>query len=478
MSEGEVFHDLQLTTPGGEGHRPITPTVTVLSATDDTTDKSDGNDISEAGSITRSLMLPKVTKTWVPRKKKVELTLPVELQLKVKSQVCRINTIQKLLNSFPQTALDTTTVEIKSLQAQIEEIHKAFEMQHAYFEENWPVTHIDHSYFKDEFQEQEYEVIGLARKHLARLLGDFARLTSSAGLPQPAQPSNQKIRLPPIQIRNFDGQYHNWQAFQKLFTELVIHTNEISPIERLHYLRSHLNAAPLQIITKLRLSGESFQPSWQLLTDRYANKRIIIQEYVDRLLTLPKVTQCDARSLTALTSTVSECMQALMALGAPVDSWNHLTVTLVANCLDSSTREAWETTLGSSQEYPECQQLLTFITSKARALERVEASSNQPTSAQGAPTAQAARPPSAQRSSAPHYKQKPQRSTKEVPSRGVTFQATAQQGTSSSSKYPCDCCGAESCTQCRRFLEFTVGQRREIIAKRKLCINCPGDMTW
>lgn len=85
-------------------------------------------------------------------------------------------------------------------------------------------------------QEQEFEVVSLARKQLAKLWGEFATLTSSSEISQSAHSSTQKVRLPPIQIQNFDGQYYlNWQPFQELFTELIILNDDVSLIEKLHY---------------------------------------------------------------------------------------------------------------------------------------------------------------------------------------------------------------------------------------------------
>lgn len=68
--------------------------------------------------------------------------------------------------------------------------------------------------------------------------------------------------------------------------------------------------------------------------------RLIIQEYIDRLLNLPKVAQINVTSLTALTSILYEFVEALKVLGVPVASWTYFNITLVSNSLDSTIREA------------------------------------------------------------------------------------------------------------------------------------------
>lgn len=169
-----------------------------------------------------------------------------------------------------------------------------------------------------------------------------------------------------------------WPSFRELFSSVVLDSSRLNNVEKLHYLRSCVQGPAEQLIRSLPLTGDSLQPSWELLVARYENKRLVIQAHLDNLFSLTMATPKDAAFLTKLISTVSEANKALQSLGMTQDMWDCLLVHHVSRYLDRDTREAWETSLGSSQEYPRFSQLETFLNSRARAFERIEAASAQP----------------------------------------------------------------------------------------------------
>ncbi|XP_046145552.1 uncharacterized protein LOC114881846 [Osmia bicornis bicornis] len=122
----------------------------------------------------------------------------------------------------------------------------------------------------------------------------------------------------------------------------------------------------------------------------------------------------------------------------------------LSQSLDKSTREAWETSIGSSSEFSTPTQFEAFLTVKARALERAEPLTTAPTT-----------------TAAPKPKPAGQRPALEAQAATVAR--------SISHAYPCDCCQADhfliSCNQSRA---MTVPERRQLIDKLSLCRNCCG----
>lgn len=62
--------------------------------------------------------------------------------------------------------------------------------------------------------------------------------------------------------------------------------------------------------------------------------------------------QRSASGLYNILTTVSECVNALKALGCSTDHWDDLLVYDIVQLLDVKTRKAWEIHLGSTTEYP------------------------------------------------------------------------------------------------------------------------------
>lgn len=121
--------------------------------------------------------------------------------------------------------------------------------------------------------------------------------------------------------------------------------------------------------------------AWDLLTNRYENKRHIIQEYLDKLINIQPALPKHAASLNKILSTVTEVTKALQLLGAGQNMWECFLVDLVQRNLDRSSREGWENSLGASTTYPCLKDIESFLTARVRTLERVEAASSSTKSA-------------------------------------------------------------------------------------------------
>ena len=95
------------------------------------------------------------------------------------------------------------------------------------------------------------------------------------------------------------------------------------------------------MVEALPLEGASFQRAWDLLSERYQNKRILIQTQLDKLFSAQPVTNKNAAALTQLISTVEEVHTSLSSLGVAGNLGDHILVQHVAHNLDKKTREAW-----------------------------------------------------------------------------------------------------------------------------------------
>ncbi|CAB0028865.1 unnamed protein product [Trichogramma brassicae] len=156
---------------------------------------------------------------------------------------------------------------------------------------------------------------------------------------------NDKSRpkLPEIKLINFSGSYADWPSYKEMFKTMILDSDRLSNVEKLHYLRGSLSKEPLQVIQGLPLSGDSLTAAWEMLSKRYQNKRYIIQSYLDMLSNTAPAQAKNAASLNLLTSSFAKARQALLTLTDKEKLADLMFVSQLVRLLDRPSKEAWET---------------------------------------------------------------------------------------------------------------------------------------
>ena len=194
----------------------------------------------------------------------------------------------------------------------------------------------------------------------------------------------------------FTGDYTKWPAYSELFTALIINRKDFTDIAKLQYLLSSLAGEPAQKVETLPLKGASFSLAWNMLREAYANKCHLIQAQLDKLYASRPANLKVPAALKQLITLVEGVMTSLISLGVTTNLGDAIMTHLVARQMDKGSREAWETSLTSANDYPTFPQIREFVNNRVRALERAEAPSSQgPTSS----SAKASSKPSVQRAS-------------------------------------------------------------------------------
>ena len=157
--------------------------------------------------------------------------------------------------------------------AQVEEIHQAFCREDGNFEIVWPAKFLDHEYYATDVAVQERQLVWKMKLHLSRLKEDVQVISDLRSAPANPAPGRAG-KLPEIELPKFSGSYAEWPTFSELFTSLIIKDAQLLEIDRLHYLRSSLSGEPARRVNAFPLRGSSFQACWDMLTKRFANKRL------------------------------------------------------------------------------------------------------------------------------------------------------------------------------------------------------------
>lgn len=372
--------------------------------------------------------------------------LSVELQCKVSAQMARLSVLQDMQERLPRIA---TLEHLLEFRGNIEDTFKMFLREHAYLETVWPAGCLDHPYFKENAFLQAHRAAGLLKEEIGKLRSLFS--TPSASSISSAE-VRAAAKLPDISLPKFSGVYKEWPAFSDMFKSLILDNRVLSDVQRLHYLRGCLRGEAADLIANQPLDGDSFSQSWELLKSQYENKRLLIQARLDQIHSAPTA-QKTATSMNKLINTVAQAKKALLKMGVEATLGDIMLVHSVSRKLDAETKEAWEISLGLSQDYPTFEQLHAFVAARARAQERLESEKPSPTT-----SAQTKR--TAQPSAAP-------RSTGAV-SRTAAF-------ASGSTAHPCDQCdGHHFIVACEQFRGLTPAARREVVERKRLCFNCLG----
>lgn len=80
-----------------------------------------------------------------------------------------------------------------------------------------------------------------------------------------------------------------------------------------------MNGEAINIIGSLEVSDRNYDLAWDLLRERYDNKRVIVQTHIKAILELPTMTRKNAGELRQIADGVSRHVRALTALQTHAD---------------------------------------------------------------------------------------------------------------------------------------------------------------
>ncbi|XP_070142323.1 uncharacterized protein [Drosophila kikkawai] len=254
-------------------------------------------------------------------------------------------------------------------------------------------------------------------------------------------------RLPPVDTEGFAGDYLRWPTFRDLFTAIYIHNSRLTPVEKLFDLLSKTSGDAHAIVSKAPLTNEGFISALQSLTDRFENRRLLVNSQLKILLNIQAVPQESGAALKELQGTVQSCLTALEMSSIQTEAWDCLLVYMVSLKLPKITLSMWEQFIHNKAEIPTWSELDAFLTERHRTLEAID--DIRPSS-------------SGQFPSRPTAASAPMRRLNSYEARV----APSPRG--------CDLCSRENhpIRLCPSFLEMDVDGRSDYIRSKQFCLNC------
>jgi hypothetical protein len=126
------------------------------------------------------------------------------------------------------------------------------------------------------------------------------------------------------------------------------------------------------LIANLKVMNKNFLVAWQLVTQRYNNKRLIAMMHAKHLCQMPQVKQSDASSLCQLINHVSSHINAIQALSVNVPVQDLMLNHLMLATLDNDTHQQWELNTALRAGIPTTAELITFLEVRCKALELIQ----------------------------------------------------------------------------------------------------------
>lgn len=271
------------------------------------------------------------------------------------------------------------------------------------------------------------------------------------------------VKLPRIVINKFDGSYFRWLQFHDAFENLINSNTHLSDIHKFHYLISYLEGDAARIISNLEVSSANYSEAWNLLCNRYNNKRILINHHLNSLCNFKQLPRESEKSLRFFVDHVTKNLRALANLGQPTDKWDVLIIFMLSSKLDTTTLTKWEEHRNDlSNEAPTLQQFFKFLIDRADVLEALSRNNRNDNNIPKAPN-----------NNNSNFKSNSSNNFRNNFNKPETSRTSATLANSSKFKLSCVICDNDhKIYDCNTFKSKGIEEKMNDVKNYKLCANC------
>lgn len=187
---------------------------------------------------------------------------------------------------------------------------------------------------------------------------------------------SETIRLPKLNLPSFSGNLHEWLSFRDIFRSSIHNNSALSASQKLSYLKLSLLAEPLKIIQSIPISDANYDIAWNLLEDRFSNKKDQVYAHLKRFISFPSIQPENSVSILKLVDNVNECIRSLEILDQKIEGFSDTILAyILIQKLDSSCKIWWERE-SKKDELPKIQDLISFLKNHARTLQASKPDTN------------------------------------------------------------------------------------------------------
>lgn len=326
--------------------------------------------------------------------------------------------------------------------------------------------------------EIEELVLDLREKLEAVVLSSNSEITSNqeSQVVNSSAAGRAEIRLPPLSISSFDGNYNDWTSFYDLFLCSVHNNTSLRKVQKMQYLKSLLKDEALQLVRHLPVTDANYDIAFKKLETRYNKKDHLVQQLIKKFMEQPVMSETNYTKLRSLTNNSDEIIRSLTTLNQEGrDPW---IIHILTSKLDSETRQIWATKVIEDKK-TSLEDLFQFLENRCDAIESCQSQNtrNLPVKNQVAikshhvkvqSTKSSRKKPTGKSSILSSATSSSFESQESLQSPAQSLQAGSNQVIS------CSLCPGEShqLYQCKVFKGWNVISRRDYVRNKFICFNC------
>lgn len=220
---------------------------------------------------------------------------------------------------------------------------------------------------KDEEFKQHEDDIASVSDTLERLKLHLLKASHSSQQAAETKLPAVEVRLPKLELPTFDGNLDEWLSFRDLFVAAVHDNSGLTGAQKLQYLKASVKGDAAILLQSVSITNDNYEQAWDLLNNRYQNRREIVTSTLKRLVNHPAMRSESPVELRKLVDNTMECIRSLKVMKVPVEQWDIIISYLIVDKLDRESKQQWELNIKSG-EIPPLKELIEFLDQRSRAL--------------------------------------------------------------------------------------------------------------
>ncbi|XP_055633488.1 uncharacterized protein LOC129773856 [Toxorhynchites rutilus septentrionalis] len=303
-------------------------------------------------------------------------------------------------------------------------------------------------------EEQYFRVKAGLLTRMPEVATPLSSAVSSMNVQPPTSSPLSNVKLPTITLPEFTGDFNDWLTFHDTFVSMIHTSNEISCVQKFHYLRAALKGEAANLIQSITITANNYAVAWETLVQRYSNKILLRKKHIRALLKYPKIPNHSVEALHKIVDEFQRHTKVLEQLGEPIAQYSSILMEILEDKLDDASLAAWEESISSDQQ-PTYEKMIEYLQKRARVLETILINRPNPSSLLSKPAAGSS-------GSKKHYHPR------------LNINAAVTDGASGKIFPMCPACEKQKhpLVDCAVFNGMNVAARLKVVYDKRLCSNC------
>ena len=136
---------------------------------------------------------------------------------------------------------------------------------------------------------------------------------------------------------NFSDKLSDWENFRDIFRAVIHRRKDLSPIMKLHYLRTNLTSEALEKIKSLAISSDNYDLAWTTLIEFYENQRRIVGSHIAEIFSVKCMKSDTSSEMKRVAKEIFNPITSLNSLNRAASLGSDLIVYFTINPFDLKT---------------------------------------------------------------------------------------------------------------------------------------------